>query len=91
MDVEKEHEYWNMECEKLILVRSTKVLHNKLLKLDSDVVVPQEIRLGSGIKKFDNTEILENVEKEDNIDNNINEKLENVKTIIKKKTANKKG
>jgi len=24
MDVEKEHEYWNMECEKLILVRSTK-------------------------------------------------------------------
>jgi len=22
MDVEKEHEYWNMECEKLILVRS---------------------------------------------------------------------
>jgi len=24
MDVEKEHEYWNMECEKLILVRSNK-------------------------------------------------------------------
>jgi len=24
MDVEKEHEYWNSECEKLILVRSTK-------------------------------------------------------------------
>jgi len=23
MDVEKEHKYWNMECEKVILVRST--------------------------------------------------------------------
>jgi len=79
------HEYWNMECEKLILVRSTKVLHNKLSKFDSDIVVPQETRLGSGTKKFDNTEILENVENDDNIDNNINEKWENIKTIIKKK------
>jgi hypothetical protein len=24
LDVEEEHEYWNMECEKLILARSTK-------------------------------------------------------------------
>jgi len=24
MNVGKEHEYWNMECKKLILVRSTK-------------------------------------------------------------------
>jgi endonuclease/exonuclease/phosphatase family metal-dependent hydrolase len=32
-----------------------KVLHNKLSKLDFDVVALQETRLGSGIQKFDNT------------------------------------
>ena len=38
-------------------------------------------------------EILENMEDEDNIDNNINEKWENIKTIIKrtKSPANRKG
>jgi len=37
------------------------------------------------MNKFDKTEILENVEDEDNIDNNINEKWENIKSIIKEK------
>jgi len=32
-------------------------------------------------------EILENTEGEDNIDNNINEKWKNIKTIIKKKKS----
>ena len=31
-----------------------KVLHNELSKLDFDLVALQEIRLGSGILKFDN-------------------------------------
>ena len=51
MDVGKENEYWNTECEKLILVR---VLHNELSKLDFDVVALQVTQLGSGIQKFDN-------------------------------------
>ena len=37
----KEYEYWNMECEKLILVRSTKVLNNELSNLDFDVAALQ--------------------------------------------------
>ena len=35
------------------------------------------------MKKFDNSEILENMENEDNIDININDKWENIKTVIK--------
>jgi len=54
MDVEKEHEYWNMECEKLIWSGALKVHHNELSKLGFDVVALQETRLGSGIQKFDN-------------------------------------
>jgi hypothetical protein len=37
MDVEKEDENWNMECEKLIS-GTLKVLHNDLLKLVYDIV-----------------------------------------------------
>ena len=54
MDVGKEYENWNMKCEKLIVVRSTKVLHNKLSKLDFDVVALQKTQSRSGIQKFDN-------------------------------------
>jgi len=41
MDVEKEYEYWNTECEKFILVSKIKVLHNELPKLHFDVVALQ--------------------------------------------------
>jgi len=40
--VEKEHEYGNMDCEKLILVRSTKVLYNELSKLAFNIAALQE-------------------------------------------------
>jgi len=48
--LEKENEYWNMECEKLILARSTEVPHNELSKLDFDIVALQETELESGIQ-----------------------------------------
>ena len=54
MDVENEHKYWNMECEKPILVRSTKTFHNELSQLQSDVVALQETRLESFTQKLDN-------------------------------------
>jgi hypothetical protein len=52
MDVGKEYENWNMKCEKLIVVRRTKVLHNKLSKLDFDVVALQETQSRSGIQNL---------------------------------------
>jgi len=42
MDVEKEHKYWNRECEKLIVVRGTKSISKELSKSDFDKVVLQE-------------------------------------------------
>jgi len=43
---------WNVRS--LFWSGALKVLHNELLKLDSDVVALQETRLESGIQKFDN-------------------------------------
>jgi len=43
---------WNMRS--LFWSGVIKVLHNEPSKLDFDVVALQEIRLGSGIQKFDN-------------------------------------
>ena len=54
MDVEKEHEYWNMNVRRLFWSGALKVLHNKLSKLDFDVIALQEMRLESGIQKFGN-------------------------------------
>jgi len=55
MDMEMEHEYWKMECGKLILVRS-----NKSTSKDFDMVALHEIRLGSAIQKFDNFALFNN-------------------------------
>jgi exonuclease III len=45
-------EKWNVRS--LLWSGAVKVLHNVSSKVDSDVVTLQEIRLGSGIQKFDN-------------------------------------
>jgi mRNA deadenylase 3'-5' endonuclease subunit Ccr4 len=43
---------WNVRS--LFWSGALKVLHNELLKLDSDIVALQETQLESGIQKFDN-------------------------------------